>query len=181
VSRHAAHVYRDVGELADAVARFLAAGFEAGEPALVVATRDNLRSFVERLEELGWDTARIERQASLVVADAVSTLRSIVRNGRPSPVAFEAVVGTLLDELAAHFPGRTPRVFGEMVNVLCERGDAVSAIELEELWNHLARTRSFSLLCGYRAQLVDRKLFADVCRLHTHVDQTRSPVASTQR
>ena len=91
----------------------------------------------------------------------------------PSPAAFERVIGGLIDEVGARFPERRVRVFGEMVDVLCERGQRDAAVELEELWNRLARTRDFTLLCGYRLDVFDRTSQVDtlpnVCRLHTHV------------
>ena len=91
----------------------------------------------------------------------------------PSPVAFERVIGGLLDSLGERFPERRIRAFGEMVNILSERGERDAAVELEELWNRLAHTRNFTLLCGYRLDVFDRTsqvdALPDVCRLHTHV------------
>src|SRR6266487_523953 len=169
---HAVQIYGDLEELADSVTAYLVAGFEAGDPALVVATREHRAHFAERLAKAGWEPHSLERDGLLVPVDADSMLASIMHGGRPSAIAFEAVVGTLLDQVAARVPGRAPRVFGEMVNVLCERGLTEAAIELEELWNGLARERRFSLLCGYRLDIFDRRtqatLLPEVCRVHSH-------------
>ena len=79
------------------------------------------------------------------------------------------MVGGLVDE----FAGRPLRIFGEMVDLLSRRGRVDEAIELEELWNDLQRTRSFSLLCGYRLDVFDSAVQAgplpSVCRVHSHV------------
>jgi hypothetical protein len=170
---HAAQIYRDVDELAEGVASYLAAGFATGEPALVVATRANVGRFQQRLESLGWDAPRLDEQRLLVVADADSTLRSITRHGTLSKFAFEAVVGTLLDQVSVRFTGKTVRVFGEMVNILCERGDAAEAVQLEEFWTELGENKRFSLLCGYRLNVFDRQAqletLPQVCRQHSHV------------
>ena len=44
---------------------------------------------------------------------------------------------------------------------------------MEELWNRLARRRSFSLLCGYRVDVFDRdaqvSVLPEICRSHSHV------------
>jgi hypothetical protein len=52
---------------------------------------------------------------------------------------------------------------------------------LEELWNELARTRRFSLLCGYHLDVFDRAAqrtpLPQVCRLHSDV----MPVPDPQR
>ena len=54
-----------------------------------------------------------------------------------------------------------------------QRGQQNAAVALEELWNRLARTRRFALLCGYRLDVFDRQsqvaTLRDVCNLHTHV------------
>ena len=44
---------------------------------------------------------------------------------------------------------RTIRAYGEIVDVLWKSGQEVAAIRLEMLWNKLAMTHNFSLLCGY--------------------------------
>lgn len=57
-SAHGVQLYRDTGELADSVAAYLAAGFDAGEPAVVVATPEHRDAFAERLGETGWGPDR---------------------------------------------------------------------------------------------------------------------------
>ena len=98
---------------------------------------------------------------------------------RPSAEQFERVVGGLMDRVGARFPSRRIRAFGEMVDLLCERGNPKGAAELEELWNRLARRRSFSLLCGYRVDVFDQdaqvSLLPAICRSHSHVLPARDP------
>ncbi|MBA3383589.1 MAG: MEDS domain-containing protein [Actinobacteria bacterium] len=170
---HAAQIYVEAGELADSVAEYFAAGFEAGEPAVLVATEEHANLIADRLDAVGWNARRIEELGLLVNVNAEATLGRILEGPHPSPVLFERVIGGLLDQLGARYPGRRVRAFGEMVNVLCERGQRDVAVELEELWNRLARTRDFTLLCGYRLDVFDRmsqvETLPDVCRLHTHV------------
>lgn len=170
---HAVQVYGDVGELAESVAKYLAVGFDRGEPAIVIATPEHWARFGERLAESGWDAARIEQHGLLFCADAETTLAAITDGGGLSSQKFEAVVGGLMDRVGARFPERRIRTFGEMVDLLSERGDSASAAQLEELWNRLARRRSFSLLCGYRIDVFDRdaqlSVLPEICRSHSHV------------
>jgi hypothetical protein len=170
---HAAQIYLEPSELADSVAEYVAAGFEAGEPAVLVATVEHAGLIAERLAADGWDARRIDELGLLVAVDAESTLGMVMDGRHPSALAFERVIGDLIDELSARFPERRVRVFGEMVNILCERGQRDAAVELEELWNRLAHTRDFALLCGYRVDVFDRtsqvETLSDVCRLHMHV------------
>jgi len=166
-------VYRDVSELADSVTKYLAVGFDLGEPAVAIATPDHWACFNERLAASGWNAARIEQQGLLFRADADTTLAAIMDGDRASAERFDAVVGGLLDQAKARFPERRIRAFGEMVDLLCERGNPTGAAELEELWNRLARRRSFSLLCGYRVDVFDRDaqvlVLPAICRSHSHV------------
>ena len=167
-------IYADLDELAGSVAMYLARGFEAGEPAIVVATAEHVERFLEALAAVGWDAARIEREAFLRIEDAEVTLAAIMQGGTsPSKTAFERIVGGLLDDAAGLAPGREVRAFGEMVDLLCERGETKAAAELEELWNDLARSRPFSLLCGYQLDVFDRAsqvgTLPEICRAHSHV------------
>ena len=172
-SEHAAQIYRDVDELAESVAAYFVAGFELGEPGVAIATSANWDAIASRLAERGWPGDRIEATGLLVRIDAEKALRSFMVDGEPSRELFEVVVGGLVDAVAEHFPGRRIRAFGEMVNILAEEGRPDAAIALEGLWNELARTRDFSLLCGYRLDVFDRGAqtspLPDICRVHSHV------------
>jgi hypothetical protein len=179
---HAAHVYRELGELAQSVSAYLTVGFEIGEPALLVATPEHLREFMASLAASGWDEARVEQAGLLAVADAAETLGAIMDggDGTPSKRVFEKTVGGLLDL----FPGKHVRAFGERVDLLSRDGRVEAAIALEELWNDLRRRRDFSLLCGYHLNVFDRAAQAgvlpDVCRMHSHMLPALDPARLTR-
>lgn len=170
---HAVQIYRELPELAQSVASFFDAGFENGAPALLVATREHRGRLLAALEARGWDVDQLELDGMLVCRDAATLLDTIMRSGYPSSASFDEVVGGLIDDLADAFPGARPRVFGEMVDVLSRRGEDDAAVSLEELWNSLAWSRSFSLLCGYELDVFDRETQAtrlpEICRTHSHV------------
>jgi hypothetical protein len=157
-AQHAVQLYEEPEELAATVRTFLEAGFRNGEPAIVIARPD--------LAE------RIEAHDLLTIADAEQTLDRFMADGRPSPARFGDIVGGLVDAVAARHPGKTLRAFGEMVDILWQRNERTAAIALEELWNELAETRDFALLCGYRVDVFDpavqRDGLPDVLRAHTH-------------
>jgi signal transduction histidine kinase len=63
-----------------------------------------------------------------------------------------------------------------MVNLLWCDGNGGAALALEALWNQLAETQQFSLLCGYCMSLfddaADSKILSALCGEHTHVVPT---------
>lgn len=64
----------------------------------------------------------------------------------------------------------TLRICGQMVDILWKNGQRDAAIRLEVLWNQLANTEAFSLLCGYAmGQFYKDANFDAVCRQHTHL------------
>jgi hypothetical protein len=167
--RHGVEIYADDRDLVASVGTFFAAGLERGEAAIVVATEEHITAFRERLDELGWSADRIGDR--LVARDARETLTAIMEGSVPSRERFTEVVGGLLRSVDGG--GGTPRVFGEMVDLLTADGDADAAFALEGLWNELAETMPFRLLCGYRLDLFDvgcqSSLLPRVCETHSHV------------
>jgi DcmR-like sensory protein len=164
--RHAVRIYRDPAELGRQVASFLVPGVEAGEPALVAARPLHSRLIAGELERRGLDPGFVRFE------DADALLERLLVDGQPSAAAFEHEVGGLLDELAEGGDAEV-RVFGEMVDLLAERGLHAEAVSLEQLWNSLAWSRNFSLLCGYRLDVFDRDTqlarLPEICSTHTHV------------
>lgn len=178
---HAVQVYRELDELCASVGRFLDAGFRAGEPAIVIATADHWGAFRTELERLGHDPDELQAQGVLTRCDADETLAAFMDGEVPSATRFEKVVGGTLDEVASRFPDRTARAFGEMVDVLFQRGDEAAAVALEDLWNELFETRRFALLCAYELDVFDLETetaaLPEIVRTHTHP----RPVADTAR
>jgi hypothetical protein len=91
------------------------------------------------------------------------------------------VIGSAVDEVASRFSERTIRAFGEMVDLLFQRGDESAAIALEDLWNGLLEQRKVALLCAYELDVfnLDAQTSAlpEIIRTHTHP----RPVADTAR
>jgi MEDS: MEthanogen/methylotroph, DcmR Sensory domain len=172
VGDHGVQVYDGIGDLAHSVGRFLQAGFVKGAPAIVIATADHRLAIEGELRARGQDPVALEEGGLLVCRDAAETLAGFMDGDLPSPRRFETVVGGLVDEVAAQFPDTTIHAFGEMVDLLWARGQANAALALEELWNELAQTRRFALLCGYQFDIFDVSVqtgaLPAVFHLHTH-------------
>lgn len=178
---HGVQIYSELDELAASVGRFLDAGFRAGEPALVIATPGHWEAFRAELERRGRNVEELLEQELLTCHDADETLAAFMEDGMPSAGLFADVVGGAVDEVARRFPGKTIRAFGEMVDLLHQRGHEAAAIALEELWNVLLGTRQFALLCAYELDLFDlhaqSAALPEIVRTHTHA----RPVADAAR
>jgi hypothetical protein len=136
-------------ELEETVSNYLLGATQAGGVAVVVATLPHRQQIEQRLALAGLDPGAARAGGSLVMLDAAETLDRFVVNGYPDPAAFYEVISPQLKRASRRH--RQVRVFGEMVSLLWESGQFSAALDLEALWNGLARQYRFSLLCAYRA------------------------------
>lgn len=173
---HGVQVYVEPRELADSVAAYFAAGFERGDPALLVATPTNRELFGPPLAARGWELGAAEAAGLLHVADAEGTLHELLAADGTLNGRFDDVIGALLDQVERD--GRPVRVFGEMVDLLNRRGDLTAAVALERCWNELARKRRFALLCGYQLDVFAAEnqtgTLPHICSSHSHVLPARN-------
>jgi hypothetical protein len=164
---HVVHVYTDDAHLVTELASFITQGFSQDESVIIVATPQHRAALTEVLDA----------GSQLVVLDAADTLQKFMIDGAPDPALFETTIGGIVD--AAASDGRPVRVFGEMVAVLWDQGNVTAALALEELWNDLAATRQFFLMCAYPSSSFDgESLHAmnSVCQLHSKLVLLGDPV-----
>jgi signal transduction histidine kinase/CheY-like chemotaxis protein len=170
---HSVQFYENDAFLAAAVADFLADGIRAGDPAIVLATAPHRRGFDRRLRAKGIDVETARRDGLLTWYDADDMLARIMDGGRPDAQRFRGELIPLIERAELRRQGSVVRAYGELVDVLWQRGDTMAALRLEELWNELAATHRFALLCGYAmgpfygsTGSAQREA---VCACHTHV------------
>jgi hypothetical protein len=165
---HAVRFYDDDAALCRIVASFLREGLALGQPALVIATPQHTQGIIGELRAREMDVDAL-RATDAVVLDAQKTMDSFMVDGQPDAALFNETATAALDMTRTH--GRTPiRAYGEMVDLLWKDGRDVAAIQLEMLWNRLARSHQFSLLCGYATGNFYKDAHVlDVCRQHTHL------------
>jgi MEDS: MEthanogen/methylotroph, DcmR Sensory domain len=176
--QHAVQLSSDPAFLADAVARFAAVGLRGGEGIVLVARRERWDAIQERLVDEGLDPRAAIERGQLHVWDATTLLDAFLVDGRPDAAAFEGTVARRLDELALRYP--KIRAFGEMVDVLWQRGDRDAAIGLEAIWNETLRRRAshLSLLCAYSIDPLSDDAYGgpieSICQAHSHLIPARS-------
>lgn len=167
---HAVRFYQDEQSLYRIVADFIGDGIVAGEPAVVIATPVHGEEITRELEALSCDVSRVRASGELQILDAEETLSMFMKDCVPDPAAFRRTVGGALDKATAGRTDATVRAYGEMVDCLWKVGQCDAAIRLEVLWNQLANTRAFSLLCGYcMGNFYKHGAYEHICGHHTHV------------
>lgn len=170
---HVVQFYADDSELVGAVGPYLAGAMQTGEVAIVIATGAHLRAFQAELEAGGVDVHRASAERRFVAFDAATTMAAIVIDGQVDRDAFREVIGAAIGK--ASESGRPIRAYGEMVALLWDAGNVLAAIELEQLWNELAREMPFALFCAYPSASVSGSEHAEalrqVCHLHSSVLQ----------
>jgi signal transduction histidine kinase/ActR/RegA family two-component response regulator len=134
--------------LLDSITRFISTGLSEGEAALVLATDTHLKLLRARLEDQGLDVDGLAKLGRLITLDAEEVQTQLtLDDGCLSAERFNDFFGGLIAQASE---GQRPlRVFGELVAVLLAQGKPESAIEVEQWWNGLKKTKRFSLFCAY--------------------------------
>jgi PAS domain S-box-containing protein len=173
---HASHIvqfYESPATILDSASRFLSMGLQNGDGGVAIATPANREALAGRMRAGGMDVDAAVGQGSVVFLDAADTIGAFLKAGSPDPASFTEVVGSALSSAAAKARSGRVRAFGEMVALLCAGGNPEAAIRLEELWNELEKTHTFTLLCGYPMDLFrgepHAKTFAEICATHREV------------
>jgi MEDS: MEthanogen/methylotroph, DcmR Sensory domain len=161
---HRVQLYQEPAMLAEAVREYIGGALRRGDGALIIATPAHRALFVQGLEDF-------VESGQLSVYDAEETLARIMVDNRPDWRSFQHAMGGLIAEVRLQYPGVC--AYGEMVDVLWQRGNLDAALRLEEFWNELARLQTFSLFCAYRMDPLDTAAYGGplegVCRAHSHL------------
>jgi hypothetical protein len=146
---HIVQLYQDEQFLNRAVCRFAAAALAHGEGVILVPTAAHWEAFCPRLEAEGVDIKTAQSQGQLTVVDADELLPRFMGEKMPDGPVFLGLAG----EAVARARGRTryPKVrwWGEMVNVLWERGNAAASMALEDLFDQLAHEQEIAIFCSF--------------------------------
>ena len=167
---HAVRFCDNEKSLARIVAGFLTDGLAAGTPGIVVARPAQCAAITRELSARGLEVVSLKQSDDLVLLDASDTLSSFMANGKLDGRAFNDHFCAVIERACRGRTDCTVRIYGQMVDLLWKDGKHDVAIRLEILWNQLANTQRFSLLCGYTVGSFYKDAhFDDVCGQHTHV------------
>lgn len=170
---HAVNFYRDDASLFSIVTDFFREGLRHDSPLLMISTPAHRAAVVTRLRDSGIDVDHLRSKGDLRLLDAEATLALFMRDGLPDATEFTNAVIPIMRELCRGRKGCKIRAYAEMVDVLWRSGLPAAAVRLEVLWNQLANSQDFKLLCGYSIgtfykDAIPGTAYDQIRHLHTH-------------
>ncbi len=172
---HVVQFYAEDSFLVDAISRFVGTALGAGDAAVIIATQAHRDGVAERLQSRGLDLNASARHGRYTALDARETLSKFMVDGFPDLNRFSNLTGPLIEKARTVTESGNGQVvaFGEMVALLWEEQQIEAAMRLEQLWNELAKTHSFSLRCAYPItqfhRLEDGAPLLRICAEHSNV------------
>ncbi len=177
---HAVQLYADDSFLIDVVSQFIGGALAVGDAAVVIATSSHRTELEQRLSANGVDTVKAAIQGRYIVLDANETLPKMMVDGAVDETRFFETVSEALNKAESSVARKRGRiaVFGELVALLWADGRPAEAIRVEQLWNDLGKSHSFSLLCAYPIAVCSSeghiKAFLKMCGEHSSVVPSES-------
>ena len=146
---HIVQLYQDQQFLNRAVCRFAASAIANGEGVILVPTAAHWEAFRPRLEAEGVNVAAVQAAGQLTVVDADELLPQFMRDTMPDAPVFLGLAEEVISQ--ARGDGLYPKVrwWGEMVNVLWERGNVAASMDLEDQFDRLAREQEIAIFCSF--------------------------------
>ena len=172
---HEVQFYSDDASLIAGFVSFIEAALKLGNVVIVVATESHRANLLHKLQAQGVDVTEAIGQGRFIPLDVAETLSTFMVNDLPDPVRFFKVAGDLMVAAAKAAKGKHSRISacGECAPTLCAQGKADAAIQLEHLWDEVAKIYTVDIFCGYILNAVDRqpdsKIFERICSEHSAV------------
>ena len=177
---HEVAFYSDDEAFVFGFTRFIEAALQAGNAVIVVATESHRNRLLQRLQEHGVDVAAAMEQGRYVSLDVAETLSTFMVNDLPDSARCLKVAGDLVMEAAKAAQGEAPRVAicGEIAPSLWAQGKADAAIQVEHLWDEIAKNCKVDILCGYVLNSSQREqegdIYERICAEHSGVSSQRT-------
>ena len=146
---HIVQLYQDEDFLGRAVCRFAGGALANGEGIILVPTLTHWNAIRPRLEAEGVDVKAARERGQLTVVDADECLPRFMRNSMPDSSIFLGLAADVIGQARAGARYQKVRWWGEMVNVLWERGDVGASMDLEDQFDRLAKKHDIAIFCSF--------------------------------
>lgn len=148
---HEVAFYRDEACFVEDFACFIETALNLGNPVILIASESHRQGLLNELVRRGWDVAAAIREGRYTALDASETLATFMVNDWPDPTRLAKVVSRVIGEANKSAKAKHSKiaVCGECAPTLLAEGKAEAAIQVEHLWDDLARKLGLQVLCGY--------------------------------
>ena len=148
---HKVAFHRDDESLVDDFTRFIEVALRMENPVIVIATEPHRTNLRQRLEARGRDIATAMQEGTYISLDANDMLSEVMVNDWPDSTRFLKVASDLIMKAAKAAKGKHFRVAacGECAPTLIAQGKPEAAVQMEHLWDKIARSNYIDILCGY--------------------------------
>jgi hypothetical protein len=166
---HFVQWYDQEKTLTQFVGSFFTQGLKEGNGAIIIATPEHRSAVDDYIRQRDLDISSLIGNGRYVSLDARETLEKFMVRGVPNRQKFFEVIGPVVSGSVNRWDGLW--AFGEMVALLWDDGNTSGAVELEMLWNNLAKIYPFTLFCAYPkrtfASTDEERAFQHVCSAHS--------------
>ena len=159
---HMVQLYQDQDFLNRAVCRFAGAALANGEGLILVPTIQHWNAFRPRLEAEGVDVKGAQESGQLTVVDSDELLPRFMQKALPDGPMFLGLAGEIIARTRGAGRFSKVRWWGEMVNVLWERGDVAASMNLEDLFDRVSDEQNIAIFCSFLMDNFDGEI-------HTHM------------
>jgi MEDS: MEthanogen/methylotroph, DcmR Sensory domain len=148
---------------------------QAGNPAIVIATKSHLDDIVYRLRAENVFIEQAIETGRFVPLDVSEVLSGFMVDDMPDPVRFFKNATGLLETATKAAKAEHARiaVCGEGVSVLLAQSKALAALQLEQFWNLLAGRFELDILCAYSSEAFNRieddPVLQSICAEHSAI------------
>lgn len=173
--RHDVAFYRDEGAFVGGLTRFIETTINDGNVAILIGTDSHRNRIVEKLQGRGINLADAIQNRSFLSLDSIDALSLFMLSDWPDRIRFSDVVGDLMKAAtkSANEQGRRVGACGELAPILWAQGLRSAAIQVERMWDEIARAYRVDTLCGYVSTTLDRDRhrheFNSICAAHSAV------------
>jgi hypothetical protein len=160
--------------LIGAFSRFIASELGEGNAVITLVTEAHDRSLRHSLQASHVDLALAIRQQRYVSLNISELLAKVMVNGHPDPIRFLKAAEDVVTDAARRATSQHAKVAacGECSGTVWAQEHLEAAIQLEQLWDDIAKSRQMDILCAYPLAVRDESVPAvrRLCAEHTAVE-----------
>lgn len=185
-SDHQVQLFESEEQLYRIISSFIVPTTRSDDAVVILAGKNRIETLEACFREQHVNTERMKHQQQLVFVDAGIIADTVVPGGIFDSGKMEEFLRDLFGRVQKNY--RRVFVYGELVNILCERGLHTAALELEQVWSRFVSGREITLLCGYDLNNFKdtglESVFERICRLHTHIkpaETSNGPIETSEQ